>query len=148
MAAAADAGLREAVREVLRSHGGWPGAQGSVAYLFHTVGVLRYPACAGLAALAEAAGAEDLRELDDGEVEVHTDPDELDKVRGMLARAGQLPRSARIMRRSARARVLDTARLAQLGSLVGALRQIAGVTAIYTDAALVPDAPGAAPGGH
>jgi transcriptional/translational regulatory protein YebC/TACO1 len=126
--------LHRAIREVIRRHGGRPGADNSVAYLFHAVGVLRYPATASLPARALDAGAEDCRRLDDGDIEVLTDPADLATVRAVLARRGHQPRAAGVTRRCARRVALDTAQRARLAALITELRALEGVGQVYTNA--------------
>ena len=122
------------LREILRRHGGNSGAANSVAYLFHPVGVLRYAASGPLAARALEAGAEGLRTLPSGEVEVLTDPDELGTVQAALLRKGHVARSAVRTRRAARTVPLDAGQVEGLCGLVQALRAVAGVEQVYTNA--------------
>jgi transcriptional/translational regulatory protein YebC/TACO1 len=131
-----DAGvaLRQAVRQVILRHGGRPGADNSVAYLFNTVGVLRYPGAGSLASRALEAGAEDLRRRDDGDIEVLTDPEDLARVREALARRGHEPRATGVTRRAASRMTLDAAQVARLAALVTELRALEGVGQVYTNA--------------
>ena len=126
--------VHRAIREVIRQHGGRTGADNSVAYLFHAVGVLRYPGTASLPARALDAGAEDLRRLVDGDIEVLTDPADLASVRGALARRGHQPRSAGVTRRAASRVMLDAGQGARLAALVTELRALEGVGQVYTNA--------------
>jgi len=119
--------MHSAIRQVIRRHGGRTGADNSVAYLFHAVGVLRYPGTVSLPARALEAGAEDLRRLDEGEIEVLTDPAELETVRAALARRGHQPRTANRV-------TLDAGQGARLAALVTELRALEGVGQVYTNA--------------
>jgi transcriptional/translational regulatory protein YebC/TACO1 len=130
----ADDGLRQAVRQVILRHDGRAGADNSVAYLFHAVGVLRYPGVGPLVSRALEAGAEDLRRLDDGDIEVLTDPEDLDRVREALARRGHQPRATLVTRRAASRMTLDAAQGARLAALVTELRALEGVGQVYTNA--------------
>ena len=126
--------LHSAIRQVIRRHGGRTGAENSVAYLFHAVGVLRYAGTASLPQRALDAGAEDLHPLDNGDVEVLTDPAELATVRAVLARRGHQPRTAVVTRRAANRVTLDAAQGARLAALVTELRALEGVGQVYTNA--------------
>ncbi len=122
------------LREVLRRHGGHSGAANSVAYLFHPVGVLRYAASGPLCARALEAGAEAVRTLASGELEVLTDPDELATVQAALLRKGHVARLAVRTRRAARTVRLDAEQVDGLCGLVQALRAVEGVEQVYTNA--------------
>jgi transcriptional/translational regulatory protein YebC/TACO1 len=136
MAASPDAALRAAVREVLHRHGGRAGADNSVAYLFHPIGVLRVPGSRSLAARALEAGAEDVRPLRDGLVEVVTAPPDLPQVRDALARRGHVGRDAAVVRRAVGEVHLDPGQALRLQSLLAEIRALAGVAQVYTNAAV------------
>lgn len=129
--------MAAAVREAFLSHGGRPGAAGSVAYLFKAVGRLVYPAGAGVGAepdLLWEAGAEDFIVSRDGSVEVLTDPVELDAVRSGLARWVGEPGAAGVTRRSAVTVELSAVQAARTTQLLRALGKLDGVRSIYTNA--------------
>ena len=106
----------------------------SVAYLFHRVGVLRYPPSRALPGRAMEAGAEQAHELPSGDVEVLTDPRDLYAVQELLGRRGHVARSAQITQRAARTVPLDAGQAAQLQALIRELRAIHGVEQVYTNA--------------
>jgi transcriptional/translational regulatory protein YebC/TACO1 len=127
-----------AVRATLRRHGGWPGAPGSVGYLFNEVGRLAFrggtESPEALLHLAWQAGAEDVILSRGGTIEVRTDPDELEAVRLRLERAGFAPIASGVTRRAAQSVPLDGAAAEQMIQLVEALGRVEGVRRIYTNA--------------
>ena len=127
---------RAAVREVLRRHGGSGGGVNSVAYLFHEVGVLRYASTGRLAQRALEAGAEAVEPLASGEVQVITDPQELQSVRARLASQGHIDRSAVITRRTERKVPLTGAQALAVQAMVAELAAISGVDGVFTNACL------------
>lgn len=126
-----------AVRGAFLSHGGHPGAPGSVAYLFHEVGRLEYPPGARLDSrlrLAWHAGAEDVVVSQDGAVEVLTDPIELEAVRSRLARAGCEAAASEVTCRASIRVELSGAAAAEMTGLLRALGSLHDVRSIYTNA--------------
>ncbi len=138
------AAQRAAVREILAQHGGHGGGLNSVAYLFHPVGLLRYPSSARLAERALAAGAESVQVLAHGETEVATDPADWESVREALATSGHLPRLASITWRTAQPVRLEPQAMHRVQALLDALRALEGVEAVYTNAE--PAVPAGSPG--
>ncbi len=126
-----------AVRAAFRGHGGYPGAAGSVAYLFNEVGRLEYPAGARLDSrlgLAWEAGAEDVVVRGDGSVEVLTDPAELEAARARLARAGCEAAASEVTCRPSVTVELSGEAAAEMAELLRALRSLDGVRSVYTNA--------------
>ncbi len=126
-----------AVRGAFLSHGGHPGAPGSVAYLFNEVGRLEYPPGARLGRrldLAWQAGAEDAIVRGDGSVEVLTDPTELETVRSSLARAGCEAAAGEVTCRASLTAELSGAAAAEMTGLLRALGSLKGVRSVYTNA--------------
>lgn len=126
-----------AIRAAFLRHGGHPGAQGSVAYLFKEVGRLAYSRAARLGSqldLAWEAGAEDVVLGRDGWIEVLTDPVELDAVRATLARAGCEAAASGVTYRSAVKVELSGAAAVDMAGLLAALERLDDVRSIYTNA--------------
>jgi len=93
-----------AVRRTFVQHGGHLGADGSVSYLFNTVGLLTYPPGTDeqqLMQVALEAGAEDVVPNADTSVEVLADPHEFATVRALLALRGFAPATAEVTERAA-----------------------------------------------
>jgi transcriptional/translational regulatory protein YebC/TACO1 len=94
------------VRRAFVQHGGQLGADGSVSYLFNTVGLLTYPPGTDeerLMQVALEAGAEDVVPSADTSVEVLADPLEFATVRAVLTHHGFAPATAEVTRRAATA---------------------------------------------
>jgi len=98
------------VRRAFLKHGGRLGADGSVSYLFNTVGLMTYPPGTDEERLMKAAleaGAEDVVPNGDGSVEVLADPLEFDAVRAVLTDGGFEPATAEVTQRAATTVVLS-----------------------------------------
>ena len=92
------------VRRAFVQHGGQLGADGSVSYLFNTVGLMTYPPGTDEERLIQAAleaGAEDVVANADTSVEVLADPLEFATVRAVLTDRGFAPSTAEVTRRAA-----------------------------------------------
>jgi transcriptional/translational regulatory protein YebC/TACO1 len=137
-----DAALRERIRGVLQDHGGWLGAENAVAYLFRRVGVLRYPDGGPLTARALAAGAEEVSPTAQGDLEVLTDPADLEPVRRALARHGHVPRATGVTWRAQQQLALHPAQMARLEALIEALSRTERVSGVCSNARRL-DSPGA-----
>jgi len=130
-------GVKAAVRDAFRRHGGRLGAAGSVAYLFNEVGLISYPPGTPrepLTGIAWEARAEDVIMRAGGPLEVLTDPLELDTVRAALVDAGFAPRASRVTYRAAARVRLAGAQAAAIAGLMAALEQLDGVERVYTNA--------------
>lgn len=126
-----------AVRDALVCHGGWPGAPGSVGYLFRDVGRLMFPAgprSEALVRLAWEAGAEDVMTGRRGVVEIYTDPLELEAVRTTLEGSGFTSAGHELTRRAATTVPLEGSAAEEMRALLDALRRVGGVRRIYTNA--------------
>lgn len=124
------------LRKALEHFGGRLGAENSVAYLFNAVGVLRYgkaEAGSRLRELAYDAGAEDVVSGADGDVDVLTAPDDLDRVAAALGAHGLPPESAVVTSRAARNVRLTGESAADMNELVAALRRIDEVRNVYSN---------------
>ena len=92
------------VRHAFAKFGGNLGTDGSVAYLFHRIGVLSYEKGVDEDRLTDAAidaGAEDVKVWpEDGQVDVITTPEDFDSVRAAMERAGLKPGHAEVTMRA------------------------------------------------
>jgi transcriptional/translational regulatory protein YebC/TACO1 len=126
------------VRQVVREHGGYPGARGAVSYLFNEVGRLIYPPgtdAARLAKVAVQAGAEDVIPA---HLEVLTDPVDFESVRGALEAAGFVPASAEVTQRASITVPLEGEAAISMLHLIRALKDLNDVENVYTNAE-IPD---------
>ncbi|MEO7774965.1 MAG: YebC/PmpR family DNA-binding transcriptional regulator [Steroidobacteraceae bacterium] len=129
--------LAEAVRRGFAAHGGQSGAHGSVAYLFNAVGVLEFATGVPVnktRSFAYECGAEDVRVASGGALQVITDPAELSQVRSRLGRRGCHAMQAQVTRLAASPIVLTADQALDLQELLTALRNIAGVSNVYSNA--------------
>ncbi len=130
---------RARLRRAFREHGGYLGAQGSVAYLFQRVGLLRFAPGVDLEQLtrtALAAGAEDVRSRPGGPIEVLTDPEDFETVRAELCRQPFAPLAAEVTERPALAARLDGEAARRMKRLIETLAALEDVCAVYTNAQL------------
>ncbi len=91
------------VREIFTKYGGNLGAQGSVSYLFHTVGLMTFPPGTDesrLMQVALEAGAEDVVQGTDTSIEVLADPVEFETVQAILRDRGFVPTTAAVTERA------------------------------------------------
>lgn len=131
-----------AVRDAFANHGGHLGADGSVAYLFHQVGLLRFAPGLDEDALMDVAldaGAEDVVASADGSLDVLTAPADFDAVRAALARRGFAPVVAEVTQRAATGAVLTGPTAAMLLELVETLEHLEDVQHVYTNAEIPDD---------
>ena len=112
------------------------GADGSVSYLFNTVGLMTYPPGTDeehLMQVALEAGAEDVVPNADGSVEVLADPIEFDTVRAMIT-----PAASRRRRRKSRSGRRPRCELSgrggeQMVQLLEALEKLDDVQDVYSN---------------
>jgi len=124
------------VRHAFLEHGGSLGADGSVAYLFNTVGLMAYPPGTDeeqLMQVALEAGAEDVVPHADRSVEVLADPLELDSVRAMLTHRGFAPATAEVTRRAASSLELSGEAAERMVHLLEALEGLDEVRDVYSN---------------
>lgn len=129
--------LGASVRQAFAQHGGRVGAEGSVSYLFNTVGLLTYPPGTDGRRLMQAAleaGAEDVVPNEDGSVEVLADPLEFETVRSLLTQAGFAPATAEITQRTAATLELSGEEGVLMVRLLEALEGLEGVRDVYSNA--------------
>jgi transcriptional/translational regulatory protein YebC/TACO1 len=124
------------VRSTFDRYGGNLGADGSVSYLFNTVGLMTYPPGTDeeqLMQVALEAGAEDVVPSDDCSVEVLADPLEFDTVRAVLIHSGFAPATAQVTQRAATPLELSGASAEQMAHLLAALEELDEVQDVYSN---------------
>jgi len=124
------------VRRAFVQHGGRLGADGSVSYLFNTVGLLTYPPGTDeerLMQVALEAGAEDVLPNADTSVEVLADPLEFATVRAMLTDQGFAPATAEVTRRAATSLELSGEEAEAMVQLLEALERLEDVRDVYSN---------------
>jgi YebC/PmpR family DNA-binding regulatory protein len=124
------------VRRAFMEHGGQLGANGSVSYLFYTVGLLTYPPGTDedrLMQVALEAGAEDVVPSADTSVEVLADPQEFATVRAVLTHRGFIPATAEVTRRAATSLELSGEEAEAMVELLEALENLEDVWDVYSN---------------
>jgi transcriptional/translational regulatory protein YebC/TACO1 len=124
------------VRETFTKYGGNPGAQGSVNYLFHKVGLMTFPPGTdegGLMQVALEAGAEDVVPNADTSIEVLADPVEFETVRAILTDRGFVPATAAVTERASIATPLSGRAAELMVHLLEALEDLDDVTDVYSN---------------
>ena len=124
------------VRRAFVQHGGQLGADGSVSYLFNTVGLLTYPPGTDeerLMQVALEAGAEDVVPSADTSVEVLADPLEFATVRAVLTHHGFAPATAEVTRRAATSLELSGDDAEAMVQLLEALEGLEDVRDVYSN---------------
>lgn len=130
------------LRSAFLEHGGHLGADGSVSYLFNTVGLMTYPPGTDeerLMQVALEAGAEDVVPGDDRSVEVLADPLELETVRAMLTHHGFAPVTAEVTQRAASAHALSGEAALLMVRLLETLETLDGVREVYSNAEIADE---------
>jgi len=125
-----------AIRRAFVEHGGSLGADGSVSYLFNTVGLMTYPPGTDeekLMQLALEAGAEDVVPNADSSVEVLADPLELEAVSAFLGQRGFVPATAEITQRAATSLELSGQSGQLMVQLLEALEELDEVRDVYSN---------------
>jgi transcriptional/translational regulatory protein YebC/TACO1 len=124
------------VRRAFLQNGGNLGADGSVSYLFNTVGLMTYPPGTDeelLMQVALEAGAEDVVPNGDRSMEVLADPAELETVRAVLTHRGFAPETAEVTRRAATSLALSGESAALMVRLLEALEGLEEVSDVYSN---------------
>jgi transcriptional/translational regulatory protein YebC/TACO1 len=130
------------VRRAFVQHGGRIGADGSVSYLFNTVGLMAYPPGtdeARLMQVALEAGAEDVVPHADSSVEVLADPLEFDTVRAVLTHHGFAPATAEVTQRAATSLELSGEAAVRMVGLLEALEELEEVRDVYSNVEISDD---------
>jgi transcriptional/translational regulatory protein YebC/TACO1 len=124
------------VRDTFNKYGGNLGAQGSVSYLFHTVGLMTFPAGtdeARLIQVALEAGAEDVVQSGDKSIEVLADPVEFDTVRAILTDGGFIPTTGAVTERASLSTPLSGGAAEMTVYLLEALEDLDDVRDVYSN---------------
>jgi transcriptional/translational regulatory protein YebC/TACO1 len=125
------------VRETFSKYGGNLGAEGSVSYLFHTVGLMTFPPGTDesrLMQVALEAGAEDVVSSADTSIEVLADPVEFETVRAILSTRGFTPATAAVTERASIATPLSGRAAELMLQLLEALEDLDDVRDVYSNA--------------
>ncbi len=129
------------VRHAFTKFGGNLGADGSVAYMFHHVGLLSYPAGSDEGRILEAAieaGADDVVADEDDSVEVITSTDTFEDVRKAMKKAGMKPESAELTMRADTNTELDLQTAGSMIKMLEMLEDLDDVQNVYSNAD-IPD---------
>ena len=124
------------VRDTFSKYGGNLGAQGSVAYLFHTVGLMTFPPGTDEGRLIQAAleaGAEDVVLGADASIEVLADPFEFETVLAILTGHGYAPLTAEVTERASMATPLSGEAAELTVHLLEALEDLDDVRDVYSN---------------
>ncbi|MBJ6981338.1 YebC/PmpR family DNA-binding transcriptional regulator [Luteimonas sp. MC1572] len=132
------------VRHAFGKFGGNLGTDGSVAFMFHKQGVLRYAPGASEDAVTNAAieaGADDVVVYpEDGAIDVVTSPEDFGSVRDAMAAAGLPADHAEITMRADNDIAVEGETAQQVVKLLRWLEDIDDVQAVYSNAELGDDA--------
>jgi YebC/PmpR family DNA-binding regulatory protein len=124
------------VRRAFTKFGGNLGANGSVSYLFNTVGLMTYPPGTDeerLMQVALEAGAEDVVPNADGSIEVLADPVEFETVRAILRDRGFAPATAEVTQRASTSTTLSGDAAELMVHLLEALEDLDDVRDVYSN---------------
>ena len=130
------------VRHAFSKSGGNLGQDGSVAFMFSSVGVLTYPPGSDEDAIMEAAleaGAEDVVTEEDGLIEVLTAPGDYLQVKQAMISAGHEPVESELTMRAANNVELDVSDSEKVQRLIDMLEELDDVQEVYHNADLHPD---------
>jgi len=131
------------IRRAFLQHGGNLGADGSVSYLFNTVGLMTYPPGTDeerLMQVALEAGAEDVVPNGDRSMEVLADPLELETVRAVLTHRGFAPATVEVTQRAATSLALSGESADLMVRLLEALQELEEVRDVYSNAEIADGA--------
>ncbi len=130
------------VRHAFSKYGGNLGADGSVNYLFNSVGQLLFPAGSDEDAIMEAAidaGAEDVVVDDDQSIEVLTEPAEFEQVRDNMLAVGFAAENAQLTMRASTNSQLDVKEATSMIKLLELLEDLDDVQEVYSNADISDD---------
>jgi len=129
------------VRHAFTKFGGNLGADGSVAYLFNTVGLVSYSPGVNEDQLMEVAidaGAEDVISNDDGSIDVLTEPSEFEALKLKLESIGLVPELAEVTKRASVSATLGENEASSMMKLMEMLEDLDDVQSVYSNAE-IPD---------
>ncbi len=127
------------VRHAFGKFGGNLGTEGSVAFMFHKVGVLSYAAGMDEEKLTEAAieaGADDVVVYDDGAIDVLTAPDAFPGVKAAMEAAGLAPAIAEVTMRADNDIAVEGDTAQQVAKLLRWLEDMDDVQSVHSNADL------------
>lgn len=127
------------VRHAFGKFGGNLGTEGSVAFMFHKVGVLSYAAGVDEDKVTEAAieaGADDVVVYDDGAIDVLTAPDAFPGVKAAMEAAGLAPAIAEVTMRADNDIAVEGDTAGQVGKLLRWLEDMDDVQSVHSNADL------------
>ncbi len=130
------------VRHAFSKYGGNLGADGSVSYLFNSVGQLLFAAGSGEDTVMNAAieaGAEDVVVDDDQSIEVLTEPADFEQVRDKMRELGLEPENAQITMRASTTAQLDVKEATSMIKLLDSLEDLDDVQEVYSNADISDD---------
>ncbi len=133
------------VRHAFTKFGGNMGTDGSVSYMFNTMGVLSYAEGSDEDALMEAAleaGAEDVVTSDDGSVEVITTAATFVDVKEAMVAAGHEPELAEVTKRADNEIAVDADHGVKLLKLLDVIEELDDVQEVYNNAEIPAEAYG------
>ncbi|MEO1247190.1 MAG: YebC/PmpR family DNA-binding transcriptional regulator [Pseudomonadota bacterium] len=125
------------VRHAFTKFGGNLGADGSVNYLFNSVGQLMYPSGSDEDSIMEAAiesGAEDVVVDNDGSIEVLTEPAEFEQVRNAMLELGFEPDNAELTMRASTHAELGVNEAGSMVKMLEMLEDLDDVQQVYSNA--------------
>jgi len=125
------------VRHAFTKHGGNLGTDGSVAYLFNKVGIIRFPCEKNEEQIMEVAvdaGAQDIITEEDGGIEVVTSVEAFHSVQALLADNGLLSEEADLVQRATTEIALNDDDGIKVLKLLDALDDLDDVQEVYSNA--------------
>lgn len=125
------------VRHAFSKAGGNLGQDGSVAFMFSSVGVLTYAPGSDEDAIMEAAleaGADDVVIEEDGLIEVLTDPEDYIRVKEAMIEAGLEPEESELTQRTANNTELNLGDGEKVMRLIDALEELDDVQEVFSNA--------------
>ncbi len=125
------------VRHALSKHGGNLGTEGSVAYLFSRVGVIRLPPGCDeeqVMDVVATAGADDMELSEDGSIEITAAPEQFASVVQAVEEAGLTCDDAGLEHRATSDMDVDGDSAERIMNLISALDEVDDVQDIYTNA--------------
>jgi len=131
------------VRHAFGKFGGNLGTEGSVAFMFHKLGVLSYGPGADEEKITDAAiegGADDVAVYDDGAIDVITSPESFAEVKQAMEAAGLVPDLAEVTMRADNDIAAEGETAQQVVKLLRWLEDLDDVQDVYSNAGLGDDA--------
>ena len=125
------------VRHAFTKHGGNLGTDGSVAYLFNKVGVIRFAGESDEERIMEVAvnaGADDIVSEEDGSIEVLTSVEDFHAVQTTLAGNGLVPEEADIVQRATTEVALNEDDGEKVLKILDALEELDDVQDVFSNA--------------